>query len=74
MVLFCPLKSAATEEPVEVRIGFTSPESEIALVEAVLLGETVELAVDHRRLYFFDRETGRALHVEKAKRPEPINH
>jgi multiple sugar transport system ATP-binding protein len=37
-------------------------------------GETVELAVDHGRLYFFDRETGRALHVEKAKRPEPINH
>jgi multiple sugar transport system ATP-binding protein len=37
-------------------------------------GETVELAVDHRRLYFFDRETGHALHVEKAKRPEPINH
>ena len=37
-------------------------------------GETVELAVDHRRLYFFDRETGRALYVEKAKRPEPINH
>jgi multiple sugar transport system ATP-binding protein len=37
-------------------------------------GETVELAVDHRHLYFFDRETGRALQVEKAKRPEPINH
>jgi ABC-type Fe3+/spermidine/putrescine transport system ATPase subunit len=37
-------------------------------------GETVELAVDHRRLYFFDRETGRALHVEEARRPEPINH
>jgi multiple sugar transport system ATP-binding protein len=37
-------------------------------------GETVELAVDHRRLYFFDRDTGRALHVEQAKRPEPINH
>ena len=37
-------------------------------------GETVELAVDHRRLYFFDRDTGQALQVEKAKRPEPINH
>jgi multiple sugar transport system ATP-binding protein len=37
-------------------------------------GETVELAVDHRRLYFFDRETGRALHAAEAKRPEPINH
>jgi len=37
-------------------------------------GETVELAVDHRRLYFFDRDTGRALHVEQARRPEPINH
>jgi len=37
-------------------------------------GETVELAVYHRRLYFFDRETGRALHVEEAKRLEPINH
>jgi multiple sugar transport system ATP-binding protein len=37
-------------------------------------GETLELAVDHRRLYFFDRETGRALQVEQAKRPEPINH
>jgi multiple sugar transport system ATP-binding protein len=37
-------------------------------------GQTVELAVDHRRVYFFDRETGRALHVQKAKRPEPINH
>src|SRR6266404_1958101 len=30
-------------------------------------GETVELAVDHRRFYFFDRETGSALHVEEAK-------
>jgi multiple sugar transport system ATP-binding protein len=37
-------------------------------------GETVELALDHRRLYFFDRETGGALRVEKAKRPEPVNH
>jgi multiple sugar transport system ATP-binding protein len=37
-------------------------------------GETVELAVDHRRVYLFDRETGRAFHVENAKRPEPINH
>jgi len=37
-------------------------------------GDTVELAVDHHRLYFFDRETGRALHVEQAKRPESINH
>jgi multiple sugar transport system ATP-binding protein len=37
-------------------------------------GEAVELAVDHRRLYFFDRDTGRALHVEEARRPEPINH
>jgi multiple sugar transport system ATP-binding protein len=37
-------------------------------------GETVEVAVDHRRLYFFDRETGSALHVEEAKLPEPINH
>jgi|1186.fasta_scaffold01702_2 multiple sugar transport system ATP-binding protein len=37
-------------------------------------GETVELAVDHRRLYLFDRETGRALHVEEAKLPKPINH
>jgi multiple sugar transport system ATP-binding protein len=37
-------------------------------------GETVELAVDHRRLYFFDRETGGALRAEKAKRPEPVNH
>jgi multiple sugar transport system ATP-binding protein len=37
-------------------------------------GETVELAVDHRRLYFFDRETGLALNVEHARQPEPINH
>jgi multiple sugar transport system ATP-binding protein len=37
-------------------------------------GETVELAVDHRRVYLFDPETGRAFDVEKAKRPEPINH
>ena len=37
-------------------------------------GATVELAVDHRRLYFFDRDTGQALHGEQAKRPEPINH
>jgi multiple sugar transport system ATP-binding protein len=36
-------------------------------------GETVELAVDHRRVYLFDRETGRALHVGKGKRPEPTN-
>ena len=37
-------------------------------------GDTVELAIDHYRLYFFDRETGRALHVEHAKRPESLNH
>jgi multiple sugar transport system ATP-binding protein len=36
--------------------------------------ETVELAVDHRRVYLFDPETGCALHVEQARRPEPINH
>jgi len=37
-------------------------------------GETVELAVDQRRVYLFDPETGLAFDVEKAKRPEPINH
>jgi len=37
-------------------------------------GESVELAVDHHHLYFFDRDTGRALHVEQATRLEPINH
>ena len=37
-------------------------------------GATIELAVDHRRLYFFDRETGRALNVGNARRPESINH
>jgi multiple sugar transport system ATP-binding protein len=37
-------------------------------------GETIELAVDHRRVYLFDPETGRAFHVERAKRPEPLNH
>jgi multiple sugar transport system ATP-binding protein len=36
-------------------------------------GETVELAVDHRRIYLFDRETGRTFDADKAKRPEPIN-
>jgi multiple sugar transport system ATP-binding protein len=36
-------------------------------------GETVELAVDHRRVYLFDRETGRALDLDNGKRPEPIN-
>ena len=37
-------------------------------------GETVELTIDHRRLYFFDPETGRALQMGRATRPEPINH
>jgi multiple sugar transport system ATP-binding protein len=37
-------------------------------------GDTVELAIDHHHLYFFDRETGRALHREQAKRPQPIKH
>jgi multiple sugar transport system ATP-binding protein len=37
-------------------------------------GATIELAVDHQRLYFFDRETGRALNVGNARRPESINH
>jgi len=37
-------------------------------------GETVELAVDHRRVYLFDPETGGAVHVDQAKRSEPINH
>jgi multiple sugar transport system ATP-binding protein len=36
-------------------------------------GKTVELAVDHRRVYLFDRETGRAFDVGNGKRPEPIN-
>jgi multiple sugar transport system ATP-binding protein len=34
---------------------------------------TVELAVDNRRLYFFDRETGNTLHLEEAKQPVSIN-
>jgi len=38
------------------------------------VGEAVELAVDHRRFHFFDRETGRAFRVETATRREPINH
>ena len=36
--------------------------------------ETVELAVDHRHLYFFDRETGYALHPEAAIQPVSINY
>ena len=36
--------------------------------------ETVELAIDHRHLYFFDRETGHALQLEEAKQPVSINH
>jgi multiple sugar transport system ATP-binding protein len=36
-------------------------------------GETVELAVNHGRVYLFDPETGRAFDVENAKRPEQTN-
>jgi len=38
------------------------------------VAETVELAIDHRHLYFFDRETGQALQLEEAKQPVSINH
>jgi len=36
--------------------------------------DTVELAVDHHHLYFFDRETGHAMHLEQARQPMSINH
>jgi multiple sugar transport system ATP-binding protein len=36
-------------------------------------GETVELAVNHGRVYLFDPETGRAFDLENAKRPEQTN-
>jgi multiple sugar transport system ATP-binding protein len=36
-------------------------------------GETVELAIDHHHLYFFDRETGAALRIEEATRSLSIN-
>jgi multiple sugar transport system ATP-binding protein len=36
-------------------------------------GETLQLAVDHRRIYLFDRETGRTFDADRPKRSEPIN-
>jgi multiple sugar transport system ATP-binding protein len=35
---------------------------------------TVELAIDHHHLYFFDRNTGQAQQIAEAKKPEPVNH
>jgi multiple sugar transport system ATP-binding protein len=45
----------------------------VSLRDSFEAAESVELAVDHRHLYFFDRETGRALHGREAKRPVSIN-
>jgi len=39
----------------------------VPLRTSFVAAETVELAIDHRHLYFFDRETGHALRLEEAR-------
>jgi multiple sugar transport system ATP-binding protein len=63
-------EAAAAEEPLGERdeVVFVASFEPGAPVHA---GATVELALDERRLHFFDLETGRALYDE-ARVPEPV--